>query len=237
MYSEGLGFDLSTAQYAPNGRVLQIDYATRAAEKSGTVMGIRGKDSIVLAVQNLYISPLFDSDANKRIFAIDGTIGMAVGGLISDCNVVVELIRLEASSFRSRHERTISLEALCEHVDSFLHAQTMYSGARPFAVTVMLAGWDEEKGPRLYQIETSGTTTERYSSSFGEAGKRAQREMDKFRFNNFPSDQLMQMATEIIHNFDEEPNGKTFRWDVGTVGAQTKGLFKYNSQEWTKKNE
>ncbi|EDW28946.1 GL19451 [Drosophila persimilis] len=45
--------------------------------------------------------------------------------------------------------------------------------------------------------QDKATTTERYSSSFGEAGERAQREMDKFSFNNFPSDQLMQMATEM----------------------------------------
>ncbi|XP_022230749.2 proteasome subunit alpha type-3-like isoform X2 [Drosophila obscura] len=232
-HSKGSGFDLSVAQYAPSGRVLQIEYATRAADNSGTVIGICGKDSVVLAVENLNIRQLFEPDANQRIFNIDGSIGMAVGGLLGDCNVVVDRTRLEAANFRQKYERGIALEALCERVDIFLHAYTLYSSTRPFALTIMLAGWDSEKGPRLYKIETSGITTGHFSCSFGKAGERAQSEMNKFKFNDFTTDQLVNAASEVVH---DESNDKNFRLDVGLVGGETKGCFQYKSKTFPKKN-
>jgi len=41
-----------------------------------TVVGIRGKDSVVFGVERLVQSKLYEDDANKRIFHIDLHIGM-----------------------------------------------------------------------------------------------------------------------------------------------------------------
>jgi hypothetical protein len=41
-----------------------------------TVIGLRGKDGIVFAVEKLVTSKLYEPGANKRIFSIDKNIGM-----------------------------------------------------------------------------------------------------------------------------------------------------------------
>lgn len=67
---------MSASQFSPDGRVFQIDYAGKAIEQSGTVIGLRGKNGVVLAVEKIVRSPLYDEDAGGRIYSIDKHIGI-----------------------------------------------------------------------------------------------------------------------------------------------------------------
>lgn len=69
-------YDLSASQFSPDGRVFQVEYAGKAVENSGTVIGLRGKDGVVFAVEKLITSKLYEPKANKRIFDVDQHIGM-----------------------------------------------------------------------------------------------------------------------------------------------------------------
>ena len=48
----------------------------KAVENSGTVIGLRGKDGVVLAAEKLVMSKLHEPGTNKRIFNIDKHVGM-----------------------------------------------------------------------------------------------------------------------------------------------------------------
>jgi 20S proteasome subunit alpha 7 len=69
-------YDLSASQFSPDGRVFQVEYAMKAVENSGTVIGLRGKDGVVLAAEKLVMSKLHEAGTNKRIFNIDKHVGM-----------------------------------------------------------------------------------------------------------------------------------------------------------------
>lgn len=69
-------YDLSASQFSPDGRVFQVEYAQKAVENSGTVIGLRCSNGVVLAVEKLVTSKLYEPGANKRIFNIDRHIGM-----------------------------------------------------------------------------------------------------------------------------------------------------------------
>lgn len=71
-----LQYDLSASQFSPDGRVFQVEYAAKAVENSGTVIGLRGKDGVVFAVEKLVTSKLYEPGANKRIFHVDEHVGM-----------------------------------------------------------------------------------------------------------------------------------------------------------------
>ncbi|KAH8314297.1 hypothetical protein KR067_008002, partial [Drosophila pandora] len=91
MSTIGTGYDLSASQFSPDGRVFQIDYASKAVEKSGTVIGLRGKDCVILAVEKIIFSKLHEEDAAGRIFTIEKNIGMAIAGLVADGNYVADI--------------------------------------------------------------------------------------------------------------------------------------------------
>ncbi|KZC13491.1 Proteasome subunit alpha type-3, partial [Dufourea novaeangliae] len=96
-------YDLSASQFSPDGRVFQVEYAQKAVENGGTVIGLRGEDGIVFAVEKIVTSKLYEPGTNKRIFNIDAHVGMAASGLISDAGQIAETARSEASSYRSQY--------------------------------------------------------------------------------------------------------------------------------------
>lgn len=71
-------YDLSASQFSPDGKVFQVEYAQKAVENSGTVIGLRCEEGVVLAVEKLVTSKLYEPGANKRIFNIDKHIGMVI---------------------------------------------------------------------------------------------------------------------------------------------------------------
>lgn len=48
----------------------------KAVENSGTVIGLKGVDGIILAAEKLVLSKLHEPTTNQRIFNIDKHIGM-----------------------------------------------------------------------------------------------------------------------------------------------------------------
>lgn len=56
--------------------MFQIDYAGKAIEQSGTLIGLRGKTGVVLAVEKIVRSPLYEEDAGARIYSVDKHIGI-----------------------------------------------------------------------------------------------------------------------------------------------------------------
>lgn len=142
--------------------MFQIEYAGKSVENSGTVIGLRGKDGVVLAVEKLITSKLYEPESGTRIFTIDTSIGMAISGMIADGRAIVDLARQEAANYRQQYDRPIPLRQLNDRLSSYFHAYTLYSAVRPFGVSVILASWTEETGPEMYMIDPSGVACVSY---------------------------------------------------------------------------
>jgi len=59
MSSTGAGYDFSAGVFSPDGRIFQVEYAAKAVENSGTAVGIKCVDGIVVAVEK--VRSLFNS--------------------------------------------------------------------------------------------------------------------------------------------------------------------------------
>ncbi|EDV36804.1 uncharacterized protein Dana_GF13142 [Drosophila ananassae] len=232
MSTIGTGYDLSASQFSPDGRVFQIDYASKAVEKSGTVIGLRGKDCVILAVEKIISSKLHEEDAAGRIFTIEKNIGMAIAGLVADGNYVADIARQEAANFRQQFEHAIPLKHLCERVAGYIHAYTLYSAVRPFGLSVIFASWDEVEGPQLYKIEPSGSSFGYYACASGKAKQQAKTEMEKLK-PNMETEELVKSAGEIIYKVHDDLKDKDFRFEMGLVGRDTNGLHRINPAEYT----
>ena len=85
----GTGYDLSTTTYSPDGKVFQVDYACKAVDNGGLVLGVRCKDGVVLGVEKLLAMKMLVPGANRRIAAVDRHAGMAGTGLAPDARQIV----------------------------------------------------------------------------------------------------------------------------------------------------
>jgi len=102
MASSGSGYDLSSSTFSPDGRIFQIEYAAKAVENSGTALGIKCRDGVVLAVEKPLQSKMLLPTSSRRIHTVDTHSGIAFTGFISDARQVMNRAREEALSYEQR---------------------------------------------------------------------------------------------------------------------------------------
>jgi len=222
MSSIGTGYDLSAAQFSPDGRVFQVEYALKAVENSSTAVGIKCKDGVVLAVEKLITSKLHESDSNQRIHNIDLHIGMAVAGLLTDARQLVEIARNEAASYRSQYDAPIPLKHLVQTVASYVHAYTLYAAVRPFGASVLLSSYVDEE-PELYMIDPSGVSLGYNGCAIGKARQSAKTEIEKLKLGEMSCEEALKEAAKVIYIVHDEVKDKQFQLQMSWVGQRSNG--------------
>ena len=127
MSSIGTGYDQSTTTYSPDGRVFQIEYAAKAVDNSGTAVGIRCKDGVVMGVEKPKLSKMIveGAGANRRIYSIDKHSGICLSGLMADARQVVTYARQEANQYLDFYGGAIPGNVLCDRIASLMHIYTL----------------------------------------------------------------------------------------------------------------
>ncbi|XP_028409692.1 proteasome subunit alpha type-3-like [Dendronephthya gigantea] len=226
MSSIGTGYDLSASHFSPDGRVFQVEYAQKAVENSGSVVGIKCKDGVVFGVEKLVKSKLYELSSNRRIFTIDTHVGMAVAGLLADARKIVTIARDEASNYRSDYGSEIPLKLLASRVASYVHVYTLYSFLRPFGCGVMLSSLGQS-GPELYLIDPSGVTWGYHGCAIGKAKQAARTAIEKLKVSELTAEEAVKEIAKIIHTVHDEVKDKSFVLEMSWVTEATNGKHQW----------
>lgn len=224
MSSIGTGYDLSAAQFSPDGRVFQIEYANKAVENSGTAVAIRGKDGVVFAVEKLVTSKLHERSVNRRICTIDKHVGVAITGLFSDARKVIEETRKEASKYRSHYCQPIPVKVLVDRMSSYMHVFTLYGGMRPFGCSLIFGSYSSTTGPQLFMTDPSGVSWGYNACAVGKAKQAAKTELEKLKMAEMSISELVKEATRIIYSVHDEVKDKDFELELSWIGEATDGI-------------
>ena len=81
---------------------------------------MKAKDGVVLAVEKIVTSKLYEPGTNKRIFPVDRHISAAVAGLLADARTIVERSREEASEYRMQYGSPIPIHVCLNQIDNNL---------------------------------------------------------------------------------------------------------------------
>jgi len=151
------GFDRHITIFSPEGRLYQVEYAFKAVKEGGvTIIGVRGKDSVVLVAQKKVPDKLLDPSSITHLFPITARIGAAATGLIADAKSGVQRARMEAAQFRYKNGYETPCEWLSKRMASVAQVYTQHAFMRALGVVSLYAGIDEEKGPQLYRVDPAG---------------------------------------------------------------------------------
>ncbi|MCJ1332701.1 hypothetical protein MMC10_009395 [Thelotrema lepadinum] len=247
MTSIGTGYDLNNSVFSPDGRNFQVEYAVKAVENGGTVIGIRCKNGVVLAVEKLITSKLLKAGSNRRIATVDRNVGVACSGLIPDGRHFVSRARDEAASWRSTYKNPIPVDSLANRMGSYVQAYTLYNSVRPFGITAIIAGWDSEAelpvdgqvgsgpksgsggkvsgakagGPGLYMIEPSGLYWGYYGAATGKGRQAAKAELEKLDLaaGTLSLEDGVKEAARIIYVAHEDSKDKEFELEMTWVSS------------------
>jgi len=223
MTSIGTGYDLSASTYSPDGRIFQVEYANKAVENSGTAIGIKCKDGVVIAVEKLVHSKLLVPGANKRIHTIDRHIGLATAGLLADGRHVANRARDEAANHRDTYASAPTLKTLADRLGLYVQAYTLYSSVRPFGISTIIGAVDKT-GPSLYVIEPSGVFYGYHGAAVGKGRQLAKNELEKLKLAELSTREAVFEAARIIYLVHEDAKEKEFELEMTWVSDETKGL-------------
>lgn len=219
MAGTGSGYDLSVTTFSPDGRVFQVEYAAKAVDNSGTVLGIVCKDGIVLAAEKLLLSKMLVKGTNKRIFPVARHAGMATAGLIADGRQIVGRAQAEATQYKSTYCEKMPAKVMAERIGLFVHAYTLYWSVRPFGATALLAVYDD-KEKALFGIEPDGVVHKFTGTAVGKGRQQAKTEIEKLKLEELSCKEALFHVAKIIHKIHDEKD-KDFELEVSWICKET----------------
>ena len=126
MSSIGTGYDQSTTTFSPDGRVFQVEYATKAVDNSSTAVGIRCKDGVVMCVEKPKLSKMLVEGTNRRIMTVDMQSGICISGMVADARQIVNYARREATGYLDFYGGSIPGTVLANRISGMMHTYTLY---------------------------------------------------------------------------------------------------------------
>jgi len=221
MSGVGSGYDLSVTTFSPDGRVFQVDYANKAVEKSGTAVGVRCVDGVVMGVEKSIVSKMLVEGSNRRIFTVDTHAGISLAGLAADAKQIVNRARSEAKSYRSFYGVPIPGNVLADRLAGFVHTYTLYWYLRPFGASILLSIYDTDS-PQLYMIEPSGISYRYFGCAIGKHKMGAHTELEKLKFDKITCRQAVVDIAKTIYKLHDDVKDKDFELELSWVCEESK---------------
>ena len=247
MASSGSGYDLSAATFSPDGRIFQVEYATKAVENAGTVLGIKCSNGVVLGVAKPIHHKMVvaTTGSYKRIHTCDTHVGVASTGFLPDARVLVQRTVEEAADWQESYGGKIPPHVLGERLGSYIHYFTLHGALRPFGAAVVMSGYDvDTKEYSLQLIEPNGAPYMYYGVATGKGKQAAKTELEKLNLHKapIPVDEAVKHILRILHLLhQEQKDAKPFEVEVSWIceasGFKHQGVPKdilKSAEEWAK---
>src|SRR3989338_3715923 len=104
-----MGYDRSITMFAPDGRLLQVEYAKKTVKQGSTAIGIACKDGVVFVTDKRIMSKLQVAESLEKMFRIDDHIAVNAAGIISDARVLVDRAQLKAQQHAVTYDTHIDV--------------------------------------------------------------------------------------------------------------------------------
>ncbi|MFH0700875.1 MAG: archaeal proteasome endopeptidase complex subunit alpha [Candidatus Woesearchaeota archaeon] len=163
-----MGYDRSITMFSPDGRLLQVEYAKKTVKQGSTALGIVCKDGIVLVADKRISSPLLVADAVEKMFKIDDHIAATASGIISDARVLVDRAQLKAQQHSVTYDSKIDVLSIVKDICDLKQICTQSAGLRPFGVSLLVGGVEEDGTIKLFVTEPYGLYFQYRAAVIGE---------------------------------------------------------------------
>ncbi|KAK7750605.1 Proteasome subunit alpha type-6 [Diatrype stigma] len=147
-------YDNDSVTFSPQGRIFQVEYAAEA----------RNAEEL--------------SSYQKKLFAIDEHVGLAIAGLTSDARVLSNFMKQQCLSQRLTYDRAMPVGSLVALIGDKAQTNTQHYGKRPYGVGLLVAGVDAA-GPHLFEFQPSGLTQEMVACAIGARSQMARTYLEK----------------------------------------------------------
>lgn len=197
MSHQMMGYDRTSTMFSPDGRLLQVEYAKKTVRQGSTAIGIACKDGVLLMTDKRVMSRLIISETVEKLFQVDEHVGAAVSGFVSDGRILVDRARIRAQQHRVTFDEPIDTQELVKNISDMKQWFTQVGGARPFGVSLLFAGVDDD-GAKLFMTEPSGIFFQYRATAVGEGETEVNEILDKEYKENMNLEDGMKLALKAM---------------------------------------
>ena len=162
-----MGYDRSSTMFSPDGHLLQVEYAEKTVRLGSASIGIVCSDGVFILSDKRIKDKLIVPESANKIYEIDSHLFASVAGIMSDARVLIERVQVLAQQSRVTYDSPIEPELVIKEIANVQQQFTQYGGGRPFGVSIMVAGIDENK-PELFVSDITGNYFSYFANAIGE---------------------------------------------------------------------
>ena len=221
MQHQMMGYDRAATMFSPDGHILQVEYAERTVRLGSASIGITCKDGVVIVADKRVNDKLIIPDSANKIYEIDEHVMSSAAGILSDARILIARAQLISQQHRVTYDSAIDMESVIREIANVMQAFTQYPGARPFGVSVMVAGVNSE--PKLYVSDVTGNYVAYKAIAVGENDEKIKEQLRKQYHEGITIEEGIKLALIIFR----QVLGKNFnaeRFDVGFIEKSDKKL-------------
>ena len=199
--SQAMGYDRATTMFSPDGRLLQVEYAKKTVRQGSTAIGIACKDGIVLVTDKRITSKLLVPEAIEKNFQVDDHIAVTAAGIISDARVLVDRAQVKAQQHSVTYDTKIDILSIVKDICDLKQVCTQSAGLRPFGVSMLLGGVEEDGSIKLFLTEPYGLYFQYKAVVIGEGETEIEPALLKRYKPNLSVEEGLKLGLELLKEF------------------------------------
>ncbi len=201
MIDRQMGYDRSITMFSPDGRLLQVEYAKKTVRQGSTAIGIACKDGVVLVADKRITSKLMIPSAIEKMFKIDDHIAVTAAGIISDARVLVDRSQLKAQQHAVTYDSKIDILTVVRDMCDLKQVCTQSAGLRPFGVSMLVAGIEDDGSIKLFLTEPYGLYFQYHATVIGEGDGEIEAMLQKKYKPNMTINEGLKLGVKLLKDY------------------------------------
>jgi proteasome alpha subunit len=201
--NQAMGYDRAATMFSPQGHLLQVEYAEKAVRLGSSSIGMTCTDGVLIVADLRVEDKLIVPKSANKIYEIDSHIMSSVAGILSDARVLIERAQVLAQQHRVTYDSPIEPELIIKDISNLKQQFSQYGGARPFGVSLMVAGINDGK-PELFTSDVTGNYLAYLANAIGEDDDKIRETLREKYKNDLTIKKGAKVALEIFKEIGDK---------------------------------